>query len=389
MSPADVLVIGAGPAGATAAFQLATSGVNVTLIDRAHFPRDKVCGESLSPGAIARLQAIGMWPVTDSFSPPTGLQTVQVRGMQLRSPRGQSFKGRYKGGPGGIGLAVRRTQLDHDLLRRAQGRGVRVIEGVEATAVEVTPTGGAIVSAREGGRGMVRFEARRVVVADGRRSFLARQLGFISPAASPRGRSRFAVRAHCENVAGLSDFAEMQVGDGGYCGIAPLSGSAANVCYVLFGGRLDMRPETIEADFRRDLQRFPEVEVRLQGARLQGGIRIVGPLRVRSRRQVMGPFIACGDTTGFLDPFTGEGIAHAIATGAMAARTVVASLAGDGDAFSAYAREVRALRRLKGAAALILHGLVMRPSLADAAATTFARMPRLADSIVQLFGDQV
>jgi flavin-dependent dehydrogenase len=150
-----------------------------------------------------------------------------------------------------------------------------------------------------------------------------------------------------------------------------------------------MRPETIEADFRRDLRRFPEVAGRLEDARLQGRIRIVGPLRLQSSRQVMGPFIACGDTTGFLDPFTGEGIAHAIATGDMAARTVVASLGGDGDAFSAYAREVKALRRLKGAAALVLHGLVMRPSLADAAATTFARMPRLADSIVQLFGDQV
>lgn len=390
MSPTDVLVIGGGPAGATAAFQLATSGLGVTLIDRAHFPRDKVCGESLSPGAIARLQSIGMWPGANSAETSGALESMQIRGMQLRSPGGTTFRGRYQGGQGGVGLAVRRTVLDHELLKMTRIRGARVIEGMEATAVEITSGGAAVVTVREGGHASTtRMEARRVIVADGRRSFVARQLGFIDAAPPPRGRSRFAVRAHCDNVAGLSDFAEMQVGAGGYCGIAPLSLSTANVCYVLFGDRLEMGPDTIESDFRRDLGRFPEVARRLESARLQGPVRIAGPLRLRSRRQSFGPFIACGDATGFLDPFTGEGIAHAIATGVLAAAAVGASLRGHGGAFPAYEREVRSLRRIKGAAALVLHGMVSRPALANSAAAAFASMPRLADSIVRLFGDQV
>lgn len=388
--PNDVVVVGGGPAGATAAFQLASAGIGVTLIDRAHFPRDKVCGESLSPGAISRLQAIGMWPAGEVSSASAPIESMQVRGMRLRSPHGKTFSGHYSGGKGGIGLVARRTLLDNELVSMARSRGVRVIEGLEATAAETTLGGGAAISVREAGHSSTtRFEARRVIIADGRRSFIARQIGFIEADAPSRGRNRFAVRAHCEGVSDLSDLAEMQVGRGGYCGLAPLSKTSANICYVLFTTRLEMRPDTIETDFQRDIERFPEVARRIGNARVQGAIRVAGPLRLESRRQAMGPFIACGDTTGFLDPFTGEGIAHAVATGTLAAKAVQASLSGNPRAFAGYERDVRSLRRVKGAAALLLYGLVSRPALADSAAALFSCMPRLADSVVRLFGDQI
>ncbi len=386
---ADVLVIGGGPAGATAAFQLASAGIGVTLVDRARFPREKVCGESLSPGAIARLRAIGMWPAVGAGSggPP---ESMPVRGMRVRSPRGTTFSGAYRGGADGTGMAIRRTVLDHSLLERARSRGVRIVEAVEAMRGEVTPDGEAAIFARDSeGGATLRYEAKRVIVADGRRSFLARQLGFIEPENLNHEPRRFAVRAHCEGVTGLSDFAEMQVGRGGYCGIAPLSATRANVCYVLFTNRLDIAPATIERDFRRHLEAFPGVAHRLGRARIEGAISVAGPLRLRSRRQTNGPFLACGDTTGFLDPFTGEGIAHAIATGIRAAAAVGKSLQGLEGALREYEQDVRSLRRIKGASALFLYGLVSRHALADAAAVVFARVPRMGDAVVRLFGDQV
>ncbi len=386
---ADVLVIGGGPAGATAAFQLASAGIGVTLVDRARFPRDKVCGESLSPGAIARLRAIGMWPAVGA-GPESPLASMPVRGMKVRSPRGTTFSGAYRDGADGTGIAIRRTVLDHSLLERARARGARIVEAVEVTRGEVTPDGGAAIFARDtGGKASLRYEAKRVIVADGRRSFLARQLGFIEPENLYHERRRFAVRAHCEGVTGLSDFAEMEVGRGGYCGIAPLSASRANVCYVLFTNRLDIAPATIERDFRRHLEGFPGVAHRLIQARIEGAIRVVGPLRLRSKRQVNGPFLACGDTTGFLDPFTGEGIAHAIATGIRAAAAAGESLQGRPGALREYERYVRSLRRIKGTSALLLYGLVSRHALADTAAAIFTRVPRLGDAVVRLFGDQV
>lgn len=386
----DVLVIGGGPAGATTAFQLAGAGVGVTLIDRASFPRDKICGESLSPGALSRLRAIGMWtPPTDPSTIPS-IGGLPIRGMRIRSPRGITFLGRYRGGGKSPGLAIRRSVFDHQLLDRVRARGVRVLEGIAAISADLGGAGEAVVSCRaaDGGAG-VRFEAKRVVVADGRRSFLARALGFIEPEHADIGRRRYAVRAHAEDISALSELAEMHVGDGGYCGLAPLSKTSANVCYVRFTGRLSMTPRTLESDFRRDVSAYPDIEQRLRSARVEGRIRVIGPLKIRSRRQTRGPCLACGDTTGFLDPFTGEGIAHAIASGVLGAEAVRASLDGNEGSFPEYERKIRGLRRVKGAAALLLYGLVSRRSLADAAASMFARMPRLSDAIVQLFGDQV
>jgi geranylgeranyl reductase family protein len=384
---ADVLVVGGGPAGSTAAFQLATAGIDVMLIDRARFPRDKTCGESLSPGALARLDAIDMWrPTVPEFG---HLDFAPIRGMRIRSPRGTVFHGLYKTGGTSPGIAIRRTAFDHQLLERARTRGARIVEGIEATRAE-EGTDGACVSARTvSGSTAVRIHARRVVVADGRLSFIARQLGFIEPSASERGRRRYAVRAHCGRVAGLSSLAEMHVGEGGYCGLAPLSANEANVCYVLFADRLDVTPQSLKADFRRHLSRFPEVAARLEASEHTDEIRIVGPLRLRSRRHVNGVFIACGDTTGFLDPFTGEGIAHAIASGVECAAAVFKSLHGSPEGYAGYETRINAPRRVKAAAAHLLYGLVSRPSLANAAAAVFAGTPRLANAVVRLFGDQV
>jgi geranylgeranyl reductase family protein len=385
---ADVLVVGGGPAGSTAAFQLATAGVDVMLIDRATFPRDKTCGESLSPGALARLDAIDMWRpaistagVSSPFAP--------IRGMRIRSPRGTVFHGLYRTTGVSSGIAIRRMTFDQELLDKARMRGVRVVEGVEATRAE-EGANGALVSARAvSGSTALRIQARRVVVADGRSSFIARQLGFIEPSWRDQGRRRYAVRAHCRGVVGLSSLAEMHVGKGGYCGLAPLSATDANVCYVLFADRLDVTPRTLKQDFRRHLSRFSEIATRLEDSVHTDEIRIVGPLRLRSRRHVNGVFIACGDTTGFLDPFTGEGIAHAIASGVECAEAVRSSLHNASGGYAGYEERIEAPRRVKGAAALFLYGLVSRPSLANAAASVFAGSPRLSNAVVRLFGDQV
>jgi menaquinone-9 beta-reductase len=118
-------------------------------------------------------------------------------------------------------------------------------------------------------------------------------------------------------------------------------------------------------------------------------VNVIGPLRLRPARAWHGPYIACGDTTGFLDPFTGEGMTHAVASAIVAAQAVRRSLDGDRSAFANYEREVLDLRRAKGPAARLLFGLVRHRRIANATASVIARSPRLANGLVRFFGDQL
>ena len=386
MEKAEVLVIGGGPAGATAAFRLAGTGHDVLLVDRAQFPRDKVCGESLSPGGLRRLDALGLSPFTPS---PSGNVTARfpVLGMRIYSPANAGFHGRYRRGTH-TGAVARRVDLDAALLGAAKRAGVRVREGIEALGVTgSTSTEGEVRARVVGTSNEFRIAARRVIVADGRRSFIARELGFLE--ASETQSPRFAVRAHCAGIEGLEDFAEMHVGRNGYCGVAPMSTTDANICLVVFGNRIEMAPASMVEGFERMTRAFPLISPRMQSARVTGPVRVVGPLRLRSNRSSAGPFAACGDTTGFLDPFTGEGITHAIASGVACADAVASSISGADGAFRDYERRLIEIRGRKPAAARLLFALITRPALANGTARLLARTPRVADALVQFFGDQV
>ena len=163
------------------------------------------------------------------------LRPHPLRGMRLTSPDGTSFVGEY-GRDREPGFALRRLDLDQALLDTARARGVEVVE--EARATDVRIEGGAVTAlsiSRSGGPETT-CETRLVVGADGRGSVVARRLGLLR---EHRRLRKFAVRGHFEGMEGLSDYGEMHVGGGGYCGIAPLSRSTANVAFVL--DRREMR----------------------------------------------------------------------------------------------------------------------------------------------------
>src|SRR3954451_3426905 len=103
---ADVLICGAGPAGTLAAIVLARAGVRVRLLDRARFPREKLCGDTLNPGALALLERLGLHVVADSG--------VRVAGMIVTGESGVHVKGTY--GSGVFGRALSRSTLDAALL---------------------------------------------------------------------------------------------------------------------------------------------------------------------------------------------------------------------------------------------------------------------------------
>ena len=214
----DVLIVGAGPAGSVAATILARAGARVRLVDRATFPRDKLCGDTVNPGTLAILRRLEMAASIDQGG-------LRVDGMRLTGEHGVAIEGRY---PRGLcGRAITRRDLDWALLQQAIDAGAQFDPGV---AVRRAVVDGRRIAGVAIGRNGSEHELRACVTiaADGRRSAIAFGLGVARHPERPR---RWAIGAYCENVAGVSTFGEMHIRRGRYIGVAPVPG-LTNVCVV-------------------------------------------------------------------------------------------------------------------------------------------------------------
>jgi menaquinone-9 beta-reductase len=329
----DVIVCGAGPAGSVAATVLARGGARVLLLDRARFPRDKLCGDTMNPGTVAILRRLGL---TGGFED----EALPVDGMIVTGERGVRVRAAYGGGA--RGLALQRRTLDAALLRGATGAGARVEDGVlvrgplldnETPGARVR---GVVIAGRDGRD--VRVPAPLVIAADGRRSRLAFPLGL---ARHPRRPRRWAIGAYFENVAGLTSFGEMHVRRGRYLGIAPVPSGSVNVCLVTPGPstRLGAGPSrrtgaavTGLDDPARSLQQAidgdPQLRERFAGARMTSAPVVLGPLAIDAAAAGAPGLLLAGDAAGFIDPMTGDGLRFAVRGGELAAEVALAALSG-------------------------------------------------------------
>jgi geranylgeranyl reductase family protein len=372
----DVVVVGGGPAGTAAAIFLKQRDHDVVLLDEARFPRDKVCGEGVSPEAWRLLGTLGARVAVKALAP------WPLRGMELTSPSGISFAGHYRGSAE-PGFAVRRQLLDAALLDVARRAGVEVREETRVTDLVLRDGRAAGVVCQDAPE----IAARLVVGADGRRSVVARRLGLLREHRSLR---KFAVRGYWEGVAGLAEHGEMHVGGGGYCGVAPLSATRANVAFVLDRARMPEAAGDLEAFYRRSLRAWPRLAERLERATLLEPPRAIGPLALEARRVSLPGALLVGDSAGFYDPFTGEGVTLALRSAELAAPVADAALrSGRLADLSAYDRAREAATRDKFRLNRLLQRTVAWPALADGVARRLRRRPDLADRLVGIAGDFV
>jgi menaquinone-9 beta-reductase len=376
----DVIVVGGGPAGVAAAILLRQKGHDVLLLDAARFPRDKVCGEGVSPEAWRLLERL------DAAAAVRALGPHPLRGMALTAPDGTTFRGEY-GSEREPGFAAPRERLDQALLGCARAAGVEVREGARVTRLRLEGRQVAGVEL-ENGHGPEELGARLVVGADGRHSRVARSLDLLHEHPWLR---KFAVRGYWEGMEGLSELGEMHVAAGGYCGIAPLSPTRANVAFVL--GRLDIRGAggDVERFYRETIAaRWPRLADRLGRARLLAPPKAVGPLALVARRVSAPGVLLVGDAAGFYDPFTGEGVTLALRTAEMAAEEADRALrAGRTDDLRSYDRRRDEATRDKFRLNRLLQGVVALPEVSNFVARRLSRRPDLARQLVGIAGDFV
>jgi flavin-dependent dehydrogenase len=306
----DVVIAGAGPAGAIAGIVLARAGARVRLVDRASFPRDKLCGDTVNPGALAVLERLGLSAVTAGALP--------VDGMLVTAASGVCVAGRY--GDGVQGRALSRAKLDVALVEAAVAAGVRLDDRltVHGPLFEKGRVAGVLVGAGRGVRRALR--APLVIAADGASSRVARALRLAWHPARPR---RWAVGAYFSDVAGLSRLGEMHVRRGRYIGIAPMPAGLANACAVSADPSVIRRAA---ASLLEVVQEEALLRDRFADARMVSRPMCLGPLAVESSACGVPGCVLAGDAAGFVDPMTGDGLRLAMRGAELAALAVLDDL---------------------------------------------------------------
>jgi len=389
----QLLVVGGGPAGSSAAWHLAQLGLDVTLVDRARFPRAKPCAEYVSPEGARILNAMGALTTLER-----GVASA-LTGMVVHAPNGGRIHGEFVARHGfrgfrDRGLGVRREILDTLLLERARSAGVQVIEQAKVEDVLVEGSGcctGVRLRTSEGVRDV---HATMVVGADGLRSVVARRLALAHQSPWPH---RVALVAHYRGVRDIGSLGEMHVTREGYIGLASVGDDVTNVALVVPKSIAHAMAGGTHAYLDAWIARQPALAPRFAHAERVTPVRATGPFASHAKRAWTDGAMLVGDAADFFDPFTGEGIYAALRGGELmspfahdAVRAIErGSTSASRVALKGYEQTRREEFAGKWRVEKLIGLAVAFPSLMNHAARILGRNRDLADLLVGVTGNFV
>jgi menaquinone-9 beta-reductase len=371
----DAAIVGAGPAGSSTAIHLVRKGYSVALLDKAQFPREKLCGDFFNPIN---------WPLLRELEIDNEILACpheKISMFRFTSFSGDEAEVSLPGSEDGtcFGLGVRRFDLDYVFLNKSENEGASLFPECKLTDLKREAQSWVLQFDRAGVA--EKLQARVLIGADGRNSGVARRLELADPR-NMQGRSvgfQFRLKGCKPNTGKV----EIHLFPGGYAGIVGLGGGTVNLCFAIEKNRL---PAGRTEQFLLDtcLPQNSRLEQILSCVRVSE-MRSTYPVYSPPRRAFGEAVLLVGDAARVNEPVTGEGIYFALKSGALAAQTIDQAFQRcdfSVHQLSSYERECRSAFQTRWRVNALIRWLIYRPALLSPLIRFSARKRSLLNSIV-------